>query len=480
MPDTSYRTLMREDGFRYLLLLSAGVWLFAADRLMEATLLPGIVAEIGGANLIGWGRTLFEAATIMTGMLAAFLVRRWGVRYSFSVCAAGFAAGCVVSAYAPDMLVFQVGRFFQALAGSAFVALASIGVTRMFPHILIARAGSIIAIVWGVAAFSGPLVGGLFDEFSTWRMAFVYLSIFGAVLTLVAFVFLGRHAALTEPVKSGKSEAFPALRMAVLFAGVMSIASGGISFSSVMTPTLVVGGLVLLGGFLWLDQRAGARRLLPERALNLRTKVGAASYMILFLGSAVIGISTFGPILLVNIYGLAPILIGFMMFSVSLGWTIAEVIFSGTPPEREGRVIVAGAFTVVMGVVAFNAAFYTDQVWMIALGFLFQGLGFGTSWALVTRRAIADSEQLEKDRIASSIHTLQRVGFALGAAVLGIVTTRVGFSAEMDAGTARNVAYWVVGLSLPLSVLGLGAAFLFVQERFDMKGPPARTGKSSS
>lgn len=469
--DLSYRALVREPGFPFLLLLCGGVWLFAADRLMEATLLPDIVADIGGAVLISWGRTLFEAASIMTGMIAAFLVRRWGVRTSFSVCAGGFVVGCLISYGAEDMLTFQAGRFFQALAGAAFVSLASISVARMFPLAMIARGGSIIAVVWGFAAFSGPLVGGLFAEFGTWRDAFIYLTIFGAVLTVLSATLLGRHPALASPIRIGRGENFPALRMAVLLVGVMSIASAAIEISWVLTPALVIGGLALLCLFLWLDGRSGDRRLLPLGATRPGTRVGAASLMVVTLSVAVIGISTFGPVLFVVLYDIPPIQIGFMMFTASLGWTLAEVVFSGTPAEREGRIIMLGALLVLAGVSLFNVAFLTDQIWLLAVGFMLDGAGFGAAWNLIARRQIADSEGLEKDRIAGSIHTMQRIGTALGAATLGILANAQGFSELMTAETARVISHWLVGLAVPVTLIGVWACRRFIDKRHDLQHP---------
>lgn len=467
MVDTSYRTLVRQENFKYLLMLCAGIWVFAADRLMDSTLQPDIVRDIGGANLISWGRTLFESAAIAMGMLSAFLVRRWGVRSSFSACAVIFVVGCIISAGAPNMLTFQIGRFLQALAGSAFMSLTSIGIVQMFSTMMLARAGSVVAIVWGFAAFNGPLVGGLFSQYSNWRAAFIYLSLYGSVLSVVSFFVLGKQPVLAQPQTAGKAEPFPSLRMAVLAVGVMSIASSGISFSPILTPLLIVAGVIFLGLFLVLDWHSGQRRLLPEGVLRLDSKIGAASYTVLMISGAVIGVSVFGPILFAVLYGLAPIQIGFMMLATALGWTPAEMIFSGTRPVREGRVIVAGATLVVVAVVLFNVALYADLVWLYTVGFFLEGFGLGMMWSLISRRAVADSCGLEKSRIASSVHTLQRIGFALGAAGLGVLANWTGFSEVMSASTAYHISQWILGLSVPMALVGLCAAFVFADAKFN-------------
>lgn len=472
--DLSYRAVMREPGFPFLLLLNAGVWLFAGDRLMEATLMPDIVAEIGGANLIGWGRTLFETASILTGMAAAFLVRRWGVRNSFTACTVGFVIGCLIGFGAQDMLTFQAGRFLQALTGSAFVSLAAISVARMFPLPLIARAGSVTAIIWGFAAFSGPLIGGLFVEYASWRGAFVYLTIFGSVLTAVAFLFLGKHPALSAPMATGKSESFPIVRMGFLFVGVMAIASAAIEISWPQTPALVVAGVALLVLFVWRDTQSGDRRLLPQNVTRPFTRVGSASLMMVSLSAATMGISTFGPVLLVALYGISPMQIGYMMFSTAVGWTAGEVIFSGTPSKREGRVIFGAAMMVLAGVTSFYLAILTDMIWLYAAGFLFNGIGFGTAWPLTARRSIADSQGNEKDRIAGSIHTLQRIGMALSAAGTGILANTLGFSEVTSAETARLVTQWLTGGLIPLALIGVAAALVFVRKQHDTPELAAR------
>ena len=46
--------LLRSGYFARLALICTGVWLHAADALMVATLIPSILADIGGAALVAW------------------------------------------------------------------------------------------------------------------------------------------------------------------------------------------------------------------------------------------------------------------------------------------------------------------------------------------------------------------------------------------------------------------------------------------
>lgn len=59
-----------------LALVCLAVWLHAADSLIVATMLPSIVAEIGGAALVGWAVSLYEIGSIVAGAASALLVVR--------------------------------------------------------------------------------------------------------------------------------------------------------------------------------------------------------------------------------------------------------------------------------------------------------------------------------------------------------------------------------------------------------------------
>jgi predicted MFS family arabinose efflux permease len=362
------------------------------------------------------------------------------------------------------MLTFQLGRFLQALSGASFVTLTNIGVVNVFEEKLMARALGVVSIVWGFAAFSGPLVGGLFATFADWRTAFLYTGLLGLVMAGLSYIVLDRRPDFAAPKLDGRSEDFPLLRLGLLLAGVMAIASAGIGFSILLTPLLVGCGLLLMAGFVWLDVRATGKRLLPVGALNPFTRVGAAMGLILFLSSAVVAVFVFAPVLMAVLYGLPPLMIGYIMFVDSLGWSTMAAIFSGVPPEKERGVIVLGAGIIVVSVAVFNMAFHTDLIWLLWAGFFLQGAGFGISWTLIVRRAARHPDPLERDRIAGAVTTVKRVGLALGAAGLGIVANANGFADTMSIATAKSVAQWIVGLSLPLALTGFAATLAFVRQ----------------
>jgi hypothetical protein len=57
-PDVSSPPRWSPQMMGRFVLLSVGVWLYAADTLVTATTSPGMVLEIGGIEYLNWGLSL--------------------------------------------------------------------------------------------------------------------------------------------------------------------------------------------------------------------------------------------------------------------------------------------------------------------------------------------------------------------------------------------------------------------------------------
>ncbi|MEM1078871.1 MAG: Rid family hydrolase [Pseudomonadota bacterium] len=98
---TTWRAFLATGAPPLLGLISLAVMLHAADGLLAATMMPAIVAEIGGLHLIAWIVMLYEAGSIVAGAASALLVLRFGLRPPLVGAAVLFGIGCAASALAP-------------------------------------------------------------------------------------------------------------------------------------------------------------------------------------------------------------------------------------------------------------------------------------------------------------------------------------------------------------------------------------------
>ena len=83
----SWREFLGSPYAASLALVCLAVWLHAADSMIVATMLPSIVAEIGGTALVGWSVSLYEIGSIVAGAASALLTMRFGLRAPMSMAA---------------------------------------------------------------------------------------------------------------------------------------------------------------------------------------------------------------------------------------------------------------------------------------------------------------------------------------------------------------------------------------------------------
>ena len=147
--------------------LAGGLAVHAVSVFIVATILPDIVRDIGGLAYYAWTSMLFVVGSIGGSVVAPSLLARLGSRASYRVALALFVAGSLVCAAAPTMSVLLAGRLLQGVGGGLLPALAYATIRRLFPEPLWSRAISMLSGVWGVAALTGPFIGGLFSQVTT-------------------------------------------------------------------------------------------------------------------------------------------------------------------------------------------------------------------------------------------------------------------------------------------------------------------------
>jgi hypothetical protein len=457
-----WREILNRQYASPLLLVSLGVWLHAADGLIVATMMPEIVSDIGGDAYVAWTVALYELGSIVTGAVSALLVLRAGIRPPMMLAALVFALGCLISAAAPAMPILLFGRLLQGVGGGGLTALSFVAVALLFPARLTPRAMAAISVLWGASAFLGPLIGGFFVEYSTWRMGFVFFAAQAVLLALLIFLRI-RFPEEKPSVQSDKS--VPLGRLVLLSIGVLSIASAGIDVTLPRTPLLLLLGLASLVAFVWQDAKNAATRLLPRNPFSLRSPVGSALVMILAMSVAAMGLSTYGPLLMTIIHGVPAIVAGYVLACVALGWSAAAFVLSGAPERHDRAYIAAGMTLVFLSVAGMIYSIPSGPILLIAGFAAMEGIGFGTAWTFVIRRArsLADVEDI--GRLSGALPTVSRFGYALGASVCGILANAAGFSLDGSVADTANVARTIFIGSLPIAFLGLFAMVCFVSLR---------------
>jgi predicted MFS family arabinose efflux permease len=459
----SWSDLFRTGHFGKVLLLGFGVWLHAADNLMVSTVSPAMIAEIGGEAYVAWLIALYEVGSIVAGASSALAVLRLGLNKAMCGAALLYLLGCLISGFSPTMGGMLFGRLLQGLGGGALVAMAFIAVHQLIPGRLTARVYALISLIWGVSAFVGPIIGAAFADYGWWRGSFYFYA--AQALLFAAFVLAlldSGDGAARKARMAGSVNLL--LRLGALAGGVMAIAAAGVAARFGLQLIWGLSGLALIGFFLYLDRRA-ENPLLPRNALNLASLEGSAIAMIVSMSAATVGLITYGPLILTRLHGMTALEVGMLLLLESVSWSITAVLLSGLPPRMERRAIVAGFTMIAAGVVVVAATIGSGPIPAIATAAAMMGGGFGIAWSFMVRRAVELVGEGEKNRMAAAMPTVQRFGFALGAAFAGMVANASGFVTAADDAAIAYSAYWVFGLLIFPALFGLVAVGRFVRFR---------------
>jgi len=439
------------------LLLCLGVWLHAADTLVTATITPSIVDEIGGVAYVSWMISLYQVGAIIAGAASAVLCQRLTLKRVLLGAALMYGFGCVIAAIAGHMTVLLAGRFIQGIGGGLLLSLCYLAIQQWFAPALWSRLFGINAFIWGAGSLLGPLIGGVFASLHAWRMAFWLFALQAGILWLLAARFLPSERSQSrgqQPLE------WPLRPLLILLCATLIIAQSGVAGSSMLAASGCISGALLLYVAARLDRHARVR-LLPRQLLDIRAPIGAGLLMIFALSVATTGFWAYGPLILKVLFATNPLFSGYALAAEALAWSIATMAVSAAPISADRPLIRVGTVAVSAGVAGFAWAVPAGSLAGIMVCSLLQGVGFGLFWPAVVHRLVRCSGQDEKDLAAASPSTIQRIGYALGTAIAGIVANLCGLAEGVSAAAARSAAFWVFAAFIPVLAAALFGAWRF-------------------
>ncbi len=455
-----WRELIKTDHASALVLVCLGIWLHAADGLLVATMMPAIVADIGGIGALPWNIALYEVGSIVSGAASGLLTTRYGVKTPMAVAAFLFSVGCLVSAVAPSMNIVLAGRLLQGFGGGGMMAMSFVSIATLFPSRLTGRVIAVISALWGVASFVGPVLGALFVEYLSWRAGFFAFA--GQGIFLAIWISSSRHIRSTAAGIHDNSP-FPIRRLLWLTASIVSIAWAGIEVSLLKTTAFVALALLLLVRFLQLDMASGNNRLLPRNPVDVRRATNAALAVVFCFSAATIAIGLYGPVLMMAVHGVSVLTAGSVLLCESVAWSVMAVIVSGISERHDRTMAAIGMCIVATSIACLAWSIPHGPIWFIFISAVLMGCGYGMAWTFILRVATQTANEDDVSRVSGAMPTVQRLGFAFGAAYLGIVANSSGIAAMDAGGRPEPIASAVFAAPLLPVVVGLAALYMFTR-----------------
>jgi len=454
----SWRDLFTREYLPKLATMALALWLHASNSMLTATTMPSAVAEIGGLDFISWTFALYLAGSISAAASISLLVTRVGLSKTMIRAAMVFTGGCIVVALAPNMPVLLLGRVLQGLGGGGLIALVYVCQDRFFPNHLVPRTVALLSSVWMMAAFSGPVIGGAFATLGEWRLAYWAFAAQGLLLLPAVYFLLGTRGPTVELA----GERIPVVRLLLLSASILLVSISAAFYHPLGSPLLVLLGALALILFVYRDVSASTARMLPGQVTDLSHAIGNGILATFLLCISIMSFVVYGPLILIELYGLNPLQAGFVILLESLAWGIASILFSGTRASMEPKLIKAGGLCVLLGLVAMAIVFPRVSLYALLLAVILLNGGMGMMWGFIIKRVIAAAPPDEKDRTASLLPITQQTGFALGAALTGLIVNGLGINQDPDLEQMKTIAFWMFAGFVPLAVLGNYMAWRFV------------------
>ena len=230
--------------------------------------LPAMERDLGGglstqqwavdAYLITLGALILVAGSV-SDAYGRLLVMRIGL--------IGFALTSIAIAVAPGPELLIVARALQGIAGALLVPSSLALITSTFRGAAQARAIGIWTAMTTVALIAGPLIGGLFVDFASWRFAFL-INVVPIGITLWLMVRLGQRDVR-------RADAYIDWLGAVL----CTVGLGGVVYALIEQPNLgwsspmiwvtLVVGVLSFAGFL-VRQRFARSPIMPLSLFRVR------------------------------------------------------------------------------------------------------------------------------------------------------------------------------------------------------------------
>lgn len=431
--------------------------------------LPSIGTGIGAAaSELQWVVSGYALAFGMVPIIGGRLGDDRGRKRMLMIGIAAFVACSALVGLAPTPGVLILGRVLQGLAGGLINPQVSGLVQQLFPAHERGRAFGVLGAAVGIATAAGPVVGGVIigiggEEYG-WRLCFLV----NVPVGLLSLVLCARLLPSSPRRSSPRPLDLPGA--ALLTIGVFGLLFPAVQYDAVQDlrlAWLLLPAVAVLACFVQWERGPGLRRGHPLVDLGLfriRSYTDGVVLGFLFF-CAYTGTPLVLALFLQDGLGFTPLQSGLTATAYAVGSALSAPI-GGRLLYRLGRRLLVGAlvlFGVGVAAAALVADTYAGQVdphqvaWLMAPALLLAGIGGGSVITPNQALSLAEVDARGGSTAGGVLQTGQRIGNAIGAAVISAVFYAQVSGAAVD-GAAREQDYgrgYAIALLVSVALTGL-------------------------
>lgn len=305
------------------------LFLSSLNLTVVGTVLPKVVAELGGMNLYAWAFTSYSLATTISIPIFGRLSDIYSRRNILLIGIVLFAIGSTLIGLVQSMPQLILLRGLQGIGGGILMSMSIAALADIFEPRERSKYQGLTGSVYGLSSVVGPLVGGFLADQVGWRWVFPL----NLPFAIVSFWFIARFLPKNPAHENTHIDYLGAalLTGALLPLLVGLSMSGSMAWSSPWVWGQLLLGSGLLAAFIWWQHRSPGPILEPALFKN---KVFAISTLAMLLSTAgLYAAILYLPLYMQSVKGmsasasgmvLSPLMLGMVLTSTLAGWLIAR------------------------------------------------------------------------------------------------------------------------------------------------------------
>jgi len=456
-----------------LVTLAAGQFLMTLDSSVMNVSIATVAKDVGttvtGIQTAITLYTLVMASLMITGGKIGQILGR---KRAFAIGCVIYGCGSLITAVSPSLGVLILGWSFLEGIGAALILPAIVAlVASNFDRPQRPRAYGLVASAGAIAVAAGPLIGGLFTTYLSWRWVFV-----GEVVIVLGILALTRRIADATPEARVRLDlvgtALSALGLGLIVFAVLRSGAWGFVRPKPGAPHwlglspaiwLMLGGGVVVWLFVGWENRRIARGqeplINPEILKHPTLRGGLVSFFFQYLLQA--GLFFAVPLFLSVALGLSAIETGIRLLPLSITLLLAAAgipkVFPNASPRR---IVQLGFVSLFAGIVIMVGALDAGAgPEIVTWPMLLAGLGVGALASQLGSITVSSVPDEQSGDVGGLQNTVTNLGASIGTALAGAVLI-AALSTSFMTGIEHNPAVPAEIKSMAQVELAAGVPFV--------------------
>ena len=418
------------------------LFMSSLDLTIVSTALPAIHRSLHSPiNWTAWTITAATLGTVVIMPIAGGVSDQFGRKRVFIISAVVFTLSSLACGFAGNIYLLVVLRAFQALGGGAFMPSATGIVADSFgPNR--DRAIAMFTSILPIGAIAGPVLGGLFVTYWSWRGIFFINIPIGIAVIAAAIRYLPR----SPGGRTGDLDLYGIFLLgATVLISMYAITLLGESHTDIGSP-LFVGSLFAAGLLALAFARNTLRNPHPIIPLNL---LRGRAFLIMDLvnliyGAAVLGLGALVPLYAEDRFHIAPLQAGTVLAARAVG-TVSVAGIASLLLRRTGfrLPMIVGMAVIALGsaMMFFRPSGIGPFAWLsVTTGFT--GIGMGAAMPAANNATLS----VATENVAA-ITGMRGMFRSIGSIVAVSVMTAVA-SRSLDPGAVLGWGFVLVGVPI--------------------------------